>query len=247
MRKCDSYDFDHDNRLMCYDRFYLYRMRWIYEERYKVIRVIIELKDACKIIKGITVLDHISYELKDNRVYGLQGPNGSGKSMLIRAICGLIHLTSGQVIIDGKVVGKEIEFPESVGLLLERPAFLGEYSGFDNLKMIAAIQGKVNDDMIRSAIEEVGLDPNDKKKYRKYSLGMKQRLGIAGAIMMEPKLLILDEPTNALDVDGIALVRDIIGKRIQKGRIIIIASHDREEMERITDEVLYMKAGRLLR
>ena len=221
-------------------------MRWIYEERYKVIRVIIELKDACKIIKGITVLDHISYELKDNRVYGLQGPNGSGKSMLIRAICGLIHLTSGQVIIDGKVVGKEIEFPESVGLLLERPAFLGEYSGFDNLKMIAAIQGKVNDDMIRSAIEEVGLDPNDKKKYRKYSLGMKQKLGIAAAVMGTPDIVILDEPINAIDENGVCNVRTILHNIREKGSIVIIACHDRKELEQLSDVIIHIENGRII-
>lgn len=205
----------------------------------------IELKDICKTIKGTTVLDHISYVFEENKVYGLQGHNGSGKTMMIRAICGLIHLTSGEVIIDGKVIGKDIEFPESIGLLLEKPAFLGEYSGFENLRQIASIQGKVTDEMIRAAISEVGLDPDDKKKYRKYSLGMKQRLGIAGAIMMEPMLLILDEPTNALDVDGIAIVREIIQKRKKEGRIIIIASHDRDEMEAMADEILYMKAGKL--
>ena len=129
----------------------------------------IELKDICKTIKGTTVLDHISYVFEENKVYGLQGHNGSGKTMMIRAICGLIHLTSGEVIIDGKVIGKDIEFPESIGLLLEKPAFLGEYSGFENLRQIASIQGKVTDEMIRAAISEVGLDPDDKKKYRKYS------------------------------------------------------------------------------
>lgn len=205
----------------------------------------IELKEVSKNIKGAKVLDQVTYTFEDARVYGLQGHNGSGKSMLIRAICGLIRCSSGEVILDGKTVGKDIEFPDSVGLLLEKPAFLGECSGFDNLKQIAAIQGRVSDEEIRAAIAEVGLDPEDQKKYRKYSLGMKQRLGIAGAIMMEPKLLILDEPTNALDEDGIALVREIVRKKRGEGRIIIIASHDKEVLAAVADEILVMKEGRL--
>ena len=146
----------------------------------------IECKDYYKSIKGSTVLDHINYIFESGKIYGLQGKNGSGKTMLIRTICGLIRPTSGSVEINGRIIGKDIEFPESVGLLLEGPAFLGDFSGKDNLLQIAGIRKRISAAQVEQAIREVGLDPSDRKKYKKYSLGMKQRLGIAAAIMEKP-------------------------------------------------------------
>ena len=206
----------------------------------------IEIKNVTKTIKENVILSNINLLMTSGNIYGLYGHNGSGKTMLLKSICGLIKIDSGFIKVDGKEIGKDIDFPESIGAIIETPGFFKFYSGYENLKTLAQIKNKIGENDIKKALISVGLNPEDKREVAKYSLGMKQRLGIAGAIMMEPKLLILDEPTNALDVDGIALVRDIIGKRIQKDRIIIIASHDKEEMEKMTDEVLYMKAGRLL-
>lgn len=205
----------------------------------------IEIQNAKKTIRGATVLDDISFTFEGGKIYGLQGKNGSGKTMLIRAVCGLISLTSGSVLHDGKQIGRDIEFPPSVGLLLEAPAFLGEYSGKENLKQIAAINKRIQDREIDAVIREVGLDPNDRKKYRKYSLGMKQRLGIACAVMENPALIILDEPTNALDTEGVGLVREILKGRISEDRIIILASHDAEELNALADEILVLEAGKL--
>lgn len=205
----------------------------------------IEIIDAYKKIHKADVINGITYTMTGGKIYGLQGKNGSGKTMLIRAICGLIHLTEGQILHDGRILGRDLEFPESIGLLLENPAFLDEYSGFDNLRQIAAINHRIHDTTIEQVMTEVGLDAGDHKKYRKYSLGMKQRLGIAAAIMENPDLLILDEPTNALDAEGVESIRNVILSRKHKDRIIIIASHDKEELDAIADEVLVLQNGRL--
>ena len=167
----------------------------------------IQLPDVVKDIKGKRIIDHVSLQMESGKISGLKGVNGSGKTMLMRLIAGLITPTSGSILINGKRLGKDITFPESIGILIENPAFLDAYSGFDNLKMLASIQKKITDDHIRETLSLVGLDPQDKKKYRKYSLGMKQRLGIAAAVMEEPDIVILDEPTNALDRDGVAMLK----------------------------------------
>lgn len=177
----------------------------------------IELKKVYKTIHKNTVIQDISAIMQSGRVYGFQGINGSGKTMLMRLVSGLIRTTEGQIIINGKTLGKDITFPESIGLFLENPAFLDGYSGFQNLKILASIQNKISDDKIRETLEIVGLEPTDKKKYRKYSLGMKQRLGIAAAIMEEPDIVIMDEPTNSIDADGIELIKNIIVSQKERG------------------------------
>ena len=168
----------------------------------------ITLKNVTKTIGGNTVADSVNLTLKSGTVYGLCGYNGCGKTMLMRLISGLILPTKGDIFFDEKKLGKDIDFPENMGILIENPAFLGGLSGFDNLKLLASIKGKITDDIIKKTISRVGLDPDDKKKYRKYSLGMKQRLGIASAIMEAPELIILDEPTNALDSSGVEIVKN---------------------------------------
>lgn len=149
------------------------------------------------------------------------------------------------MVINGKILGKDIEFPESIGFLLENPAFIGRYSGFDNLKMLAGIRKQISDEQIKESIRAVGLDPEDKKKYRKYSLGMKQRLGIAAAIMEKPDIIILDEPTNALDEAGIALVKDILISQKERGSLVIISCHDISTLKALSDEILKLDTGRL--
>jgi len=205
----------------------------------------IEIDDLSKQIKGVTVLDHVTMQMKAGTIYGLRGKNGSGKTMLMRCICGLIFPTSGEIRIDGKVLGKDISFPESIGVLLEGPSFLGEYTGFQNLKNLAKLRGDVSDEEISDVITAVGLMPNDKRKYKKYSLGMKQRLGIACALMGKPDILILDEPMNALDEKGVEQVRQLLLKEKERSALIILACHDREDFEFLTDEVFVVEEGRV--
>ena len=180
--------------------------------------MVIKLTNVSKVIKKAKVLDNINLELTSGRVYGFKGKNGSGKTMLMRVICGLISATEGTVEIDGKILGKDMTFPESVGVLIENPAFIGNYTGFKNLKVLASIQNRVDDEHIKKVIRQVGLDPDDKRTYRKYSLGMKQKLGIAAAYMENPDIIILDEPINALDEAGAKQVHEIL--EIYEGRIV---------------------------
>ena len=151
--------------------------------------------------------------------------------MLMRAICGLITPDSGIIDINGKILGKDISFPESIGVLIENPAFIGNYTGFKNLKVLASIQNRIGDEQIRKALEDIGLDPDDKRTYRKYSLGMKQKLGIAAAVMENPDIIILDEPINALDDVSVEKVHDILEEQKKRGAVIIIACHDKEELD----------------
>lgn len=183
--------------------------------------------------------------LVSGNVYGFQGINGSGKTMLMRLICGLIYPTKGEIVIDGKRLGKEITFPQSVGLLLENPAFLDSYTGFENLEMLASIKNIITREEIHEAITSVGLDPLDKRKYKKFSLGMKQRLGIAAAIMEKPDILILDEPTNSLDSSGVSLVKTIIAKERERGAIIILACHDFPVLQDVSDEIFLLEQGKI--
>lgn len=199
------------------------------------------IENFTKQIKDTYLLKDVNMKLETGKIYGLQGKNGSGKTMLLRAIAGLIYGTEGKIMVNGKTLGKDMSFPDNMGLLIEYPAFLNEYSGYENLKMIASIRGNKID--VGKVLERVGLNPADKRKFRKYSLGMKQRLGIACAIMEEPQLLLLDEPFNALDIEGQKEVADIILEMKQKGALIILTSHDKEELERLSDEIFFVEKG----
>lgn len=203
----------------------------------------IEVKKLTKEIGSATVLSDVSVKMENGKIYGLKGKNGSGKTMLMRAISGLISPTEGEVVIDGKVLGKDMSFPKSIGVLIENPAFLPTYSGFDNLKMIASIKNLITDDEIKSVIKRVGLNPEDKKKYKKYSLGMKQKLGIACAIMEKPDIIILDEPVNAVDEEGIRIIREVLDELKKEGKIIILACHDKEELFFLSDEIIEIENG----
>ena len=206
----------------------------------------IVIKGLNKKIKGSPVLTDINLEFNGGKVYGLKGKNGSGKTMLMRAVSGLITADSGTVTINGEVLGKQISFPRRIGVLIENPAFISNYTGFKNLSVLASIQKRIGVDRIRQTLEEVGLDPDDKRTYRKYSLGMKQRLGIAAAVMEYPDIIILDEPVNALDESGAMLVREILRKAKERGAIIILACHDREELEFLSDVIYEISDGRIV-
>ena len=163
----------------------------------------------------------------------------------MRLISGLIRPTNGTVSIDGKILGKDISFPPSIGTLIENPAFLDGYSGFENLRILASIHNRITPEDIKATISAVGLDPESRKAYRKYSLGMKQRLGIAAAVMEHPELILLDEPTNALDVDGVSMVKEIIQKEKDRGALIILCCHDSEVLNALADEVYHIQEGKL--
>lgn len=202
------------------------------------------LRNVCKDIKGARVLDNVNLELESGMVYGFKGKNGSGKTMLMRAISGLIKV-KGEIEIDGKILGKDFTFPPSIGILIENPSFISNYTGFENLKTLASIRERIDDNKIRQTLTEVGLEPDDKRTFKKYSLGMKQRLGIAAAIMEDPDIIILDEPINALDDSGTEQVRQILMKHKQKGALIIIACHDADELEFLSDEIIEIAEGKI--
>lgn len=207
----------------------------------------IKIENYSKNIGKNKVLSDINLMLESGIVYGLKGKNGSGKTMLMRAISGLISPTAGSVIINEKVLGKDMSFPESIGILIENPSFLPQYSGFDNLKMLASIKNCVEDETIKMYMSELGLDPDDTKKYRKYSLGMKQKLGIVCAIMENPDIVILDEPINALDEESVERVKQVVTRIKKEDRIIIIACHDKEELFYLADKIIEIEGGRIKR
>ena len=184
-----------------------------------------------KTIKGTEILKNIDLKLRGGKIYGLYGSNGSGKTMLIRAVAGLIRIDNGSIIINGKQLHKETDFPESIGVVIETPQFWDGYTGFENLKMLASIKKQINDEAIRATLEKVGLDPGDKKTVKKYSLGMKQKLGIAQAIMESPDIILLDEPTNALDKKSTENIRGIIAEEAARGAIVVIASHVEADLD----------------
>ena len=206
---------------------------------------VVRLEDYCKSFKSAEVLKNINLTLESGKVIGLKGKNGSGKTMLMRAISGLILPTSGKVYINDKELGRHISFPPSIGILIENPSFISNYTGLKNLKILASIQNRISDDEIRDAIRKVGLDPDDKRTFKKYSLGMKQRLGIAAAIMERPDIVILDEPINALDEAGAGLIKGLLDELKANGSLIIIACHDTEELNYLSDEIYEIYDGEI--
>ena len=205
----------------------------------------ISIEHVTKKIKNATVLKDICLEMKGGTVYGLQGKNGSGKTMLMRAISGLIRPTSGRIVINGEQLHKNISIPRSIGLLLENPSLLPDYDASQNLKLLAKMQGGVPEDEIRQLIRDVGLEDAGHKKVEKYSLGMKQRLGIAAAILGSPDIILLDEPINAIDGEGVEEIRSLILSLKNEKRIIIVACHDKEEMNLLADEIVHLRDGRI--
>lgn len=206
----------------------------------------IELRNYTKKIKGSLVLDNINIRFESGRIYGWKGKNGSGKTMLMRAVTGLIHPTQGEVDINGQILGKEISYPPSLGLLLENPAFLPNETGFENLKILSELKEIITDEDICETMRETGLEPEDRRTYRKYSLGMKQKLGIAAAIMEHPDIIILDEPINALDQESVEKVKELIIRERDRGAVIILACHDSEELEYLSDEIIQIADGKIV-
>lgn len=206
----------------------------------------IEIEHLTKKFGEAVVLEDVSMKLQEGKIYGLVGRNGSGKTMLMKHILGFIHSTKGWIRIDGKEIGKEIDLPENVGAIIENPGFLPEYSGFKNLKLLASIRGKIGNEDIRKAMNIVGLDADNKKHVGKYSLGMKQRLGLAQALMEDPEILLLDEPMNGLDNEGVLEMREIFLAQKQQGKLLLIASHSKEDIDALCDEIFYFDKGRVV-
>lgn len=206
----------------------------------------IQIEHIKKQFGEATVLDDINMELKPGNIYGLVGRNGSGKTMLMKCICGFVVPTSGTVRVNGKIVGKEVDIPDDIGLIIENPGFLPNYSGFKNLQLLAMIQNKIGKEEIKEAIRLVGLDPESKKHVGKYSLGMRQRLGLAQALMENPSILLLDEPMNGLDNEGVEEIRKLLLNLKEQGKLIIIASHTREDINLLCDQVFYMDHGKVI-
>lgn len=207
---------------------------------------LIKVDRATKVIKGRTVLDDVSLELRRGGIYGFSGVNGSGKTMLFRAISGLIHLTSGSVEVFGQRVGVDVDFPSDMGIVLGSSGFMDEKTGRRNLEMLASIRGVTGLPEVDDIMRRVGLDPGDDHPFSAHSLGMRQRLSIAQAVMERPQLLILDEPTNALDVDGVGMVIELLLDERGRSATILVASHNEPAIESLCDKQFRMACGRVV-
>ena len=203
----------------------------------------VEIKNYCKSIKSRPILNNVSYNFEYGKIYGLYGHNGSGKTMLLRAIAGLLVPDSGSVVIDGKVLHKDMSFPPSIGIVIENMNLLPQYNAFDNLKILGKIKKTATDEDITTALERVGLKSDSKVK--KFSLGMKQRLNIAQAVFEKQKIILLDEPTNALDNDGVQLIYKLLKEEKERGALVVITTHHKEDLEEVCDVVLKMTEGEL--
>lgn len=199
-----------------------------------------------KEIKGTTVLENISYEFTGGNIYGIVGKNGSGKTMLLREIAGLIHPTEGSVSIDGKVLHRDISFPPSLGLIIEKPEFLPYLTGFENLKLLAEVKKIADDQRIKEYMELFSLDPYSKQSVKKYSLGMKQKIGIIQAIMESPDIMILDEPFNALDEESVQILRGLLLRYQDEGKLIIITSHHKEDIASVCNHIIQLQNGKIV-
>lgn len=205
----------------------------------------ISVENVSKKIKNQQILNQINIHLAKGKIYGFVGRNGSGKSMLFKAICGLIVPDEGTIIVDGKRIGTDIDFPSNTGIIIERPGLISYMSAFENLKTFASVKKQISDVDIREILNRLEIDPTSNKKVRAFSLGMKQRVGLAQALMENPDLLILDEPMNGLDREGVELVKKIICERKAMGCTILLSSHIAGDIEELADKVYYMEAGNL--
>lgn len=210
-------------------------------------KVTVKLENVQKSLKDNQVLNNITYTFEGGKIYGVYGHNGCGKTMLLRAISGLLIPDDGKVMINEKQLHKDnISFPESIGIIIEHMELLPQYSAYDNLKILAKIKNKAKDEDIKEALEAVGLESSSKKKVRKFSLGMKQRLNIAQAVFENPEIIILDEPTNAIDTKGIELIYILLRKHRERGALIIITSHHKDDLQELSDITLKMEKGMIV-
>ena len=203
----------------------------------------IEIKKVSKKFKNIEVLKNVSMTLESGHIYGFTGHNGSGKTVLLKLICAFLEPTTGEILFDGKNVIKENSFPPSTRALIEKPNFLSDLTGYENLELLARIQNIIGEKEIEDTLKKVGLEEDKDKLYYKYSLGMKQKLGIAQVLMEDPEILILDEPFNGLDENSIKNIRKNLLKEKEKGKLIILATHDKEDIKVLCDEIYKFNDG----
>jgi ABC-2 type transport system ATP-binding protein len=208
-------------------------------------KAVFVLEGVSEVLRGRTILEDVSLEVSPAQIVGLRGLNGSGKSTLLKIISGFIVPTRGRVVVFGKEIGKEVEFPDKTGVLIEKPGFLTYMSGMKNLELLASIRGEIGKEDIREVIKLVGLDPDDKRPVRAYSTGMIQRLGIAQALMEHPELLLLDEPTSNLDREGITIVHTVLKELQERGITILLTSPNMEELRHICGTIFWVENGRL--
>lgn len=197
----------------------------------------IEVKHVYKSFGEERVLMDVSFSIPPGSIYGVVGNNGSGKTVLMKCICGFMKCDRGKIVVNGRQVGKEVDFPDRLGVIIETPGFIPNLSGYKNLKILAALKGRIGKSEIRETLQRVGLDPDMKKLVSKYSLGMRQRLGIAQAIMEDPDVLILDEPFNGLDRYGVVEIRALLKDLKADGKSILLASHNAQDIEELCDHV----------
>ncbi|MFQ7105084.1 ATP-binding cassette domain-containing protein [Neglectibacter timonensis] len=206
----------------------------------------IVLENVVKKFKDYTALRGISISFEKGKIHGIIGRNGSGKTVMMKCICGLMHPDSGKITVNGKMIGKEVDIANDIGAIIEAPGFLPNYSGYRNLKFLADIKRVIGKQEIYAAMKTVGLDPDNGKHVGKYSLGMRQRLGLAQAIMENPSILILDEPMNGLDRKGVEEMRDLLVSFREQGKTVLLASHNREDIDILCDTVQEMEDGSFL-
>ena len=207
------------------------------------MNVAISVQNITKRFGEETVLKDVSHDFEEGRIHGIVGNNGSGKTVMMKCICGFLLPTKGKIFVNYKQVGKDCDFPDDIGIIIETPGFLPNVSGMKNLQILASLKRKISSDTIQETIRRVGLDPSIKKHVGKYSLGMRQRLGIAQAIMENPSTLILDEPLNGLDKNGVREMRELIKGLRGQGKTIILASHNQGDIDELCDTVCEMDAG----
>lgn len=203
----------------------------------------IEVQNVVKRFRDQVVLKNVSISFEKGQIYGIVGRNGSGKTVLFKCICGLMHPEEGVIRVNGKRVGRDVDMPEDIGAIIEAPGFLPNYSGYKNLRFLANIRRKIGKEEILNVLKTVGLDPESRKHVGKYSLGMRQRLGIAQAIMEDPEILILDEPMNGLDNAGVQDIRALLLELKAQGKTILLASHNHEDIAALCDTVHEMDGG----
>ncbi|PZD95421.1 multidrug ABC transporter ATP-binding protein [Paenibacillus sambharensis] len=206
-------------------------------------RYAVKIDRLSKKFRGRIIFDNVSFALPTGQIYGFIGPNGSGKSVLFKVLCGFLTPDQGEVEILGDKIGKKVDFPQDTGIIIEQPGFLDQYTGMRNLALLASLRRRVGVKEIRETLVTVGLDPDNNQPVKKYSLGMKQRLAIAQAIMENPRVLILDEPFNGLDRDGVELIRSLLVREKNKGKTILLTSHIQEDISLLCDEVFEFANG----
>jgi ABC-2 type transport system ATP-binding protein len=206
---------------------------------------VVQLENVTKSFKGTTLFENLNATFESGKIYGIVGHNGSGKSVLFKMICGFMSPDAGDVTIDPAFLSKNRTFPESFGVVIDRPGYLPQKNGLDNLRELARIRGVIGDEEIKRAMEIVGLSSNARQSVKNYSLGMKQKLALAQAIMEEPQVLLLDEPFNALDIDSVTLIRSLLLRFRGEGRTTIFTSHNREDMDLLADHVFRIRANSL--